>query len=123
DDGQVGRGNRVNGLITPGRPMTLEAACGKNPVNHVGKIYSVLAFEIARDVVALYPQIEQCNITLLSEIGKPIDQPKNAGIRLYLSDGKAITGMESKVHETVDSCLADVTKITDSIVKGEIGIY
>ncbi|HEY5898896.1 MAG TPA: methionine adenosyltransferase, partial [Burkholderiales bacterium] len=28
DDGQVGRGNRVNGLITPGRPMSLEAAAG-----------------------------------------------------------------------------------------------
>jgi S-adenosylmethionine synthetase len=32
DDGQVGRGNRVNSLITPGRPMSLEAATGKNPV-------------------------------------------------------------------------------------------
>jgi S-adenosylmethionine synthetase len=31
DDGQVGRGNRVNGLITPGRPMSLEAAAGKRP--------------------------------------------------------------------------------------------
>ena len=36
DDGQVGRGNRVNGLITPYRPMMLEAAAGKNPVPHVG---------------------------------------------------------------------------------------
>ncbi len=32
DCGQVGRGNRVNGLITPGRCMSLEAAAGKNPV-------------------------------------------------------------------------------------------
>jgi S-adenosylmethionine synthetase len=37
DDGEVGRGNRVNGLITPYRPMSLEAAPGKNPVTHVGK--------------------------------------------------------------------------------------
>jgi S-adenosylmethionine synthetase len=34
DDGQVGRGNRLNGLITPYRPMSLEAAAGKNPVTH-----------------------------------------------------------------------------------------
>ncbi|RLG20294.1 methionine adenosyltransferase [Candidatus Micrarchaeota archaeon] len=122
DDGQVGRGNRVNGLITPGRPMTLEAACGKNPVNHVGKIYSVLAFEIARDVVGLYPDIEQCNVTLLSEIGKPIDQPKNAGIRLYENSGKA-EKLESKVKDIVDGWLADVTKITDSLVKGELSVY
>jgi len=31
DDGQVGRGNRANGLITPCRPMSLEAVAGKIP--------------------------------------------------------------------------------------------
>ncbi|MHA1487030.1 MAG: methionine adenosyltransferase, partial [Promethearchaeota archaeon] len=41
DDGEVGRGNRSNGLITPCRPMSLEAVCGKNPINHVGKLYNV----------------------------------------------------------------------------------
>ncbi|MEM0484566.1 MAG: methionine adenosyltransferase, partial [Pyrobaculum sp.] len=38
DDGMTGRGNRANGLITPMRSMSLEAAAGKNPVSHVGKI-------------------------------------------------------------------------------------
>lgn len=52
DDGQVGRGNRINGLITPGRPMSLKAAAGKNPVTHVGKIYNVVAREIAEMLVA-----------------------------------------------------------------------
>ena len=42
DSGQVGRGNRVNGVISLMRPMGTEAAAGKNPVSHVGKIYSVL---------------------------------------------------------------------------------
>ena len=51
DDGQVGRGNRVNGLITPGREMSLEAAAGKNPTAHVGKIYNVLAFLMAREIL------------------------------------------------------------------------
>ncbi len=52
DDGQVGRGNRVNGLITPCRPMSLEAAAGKNPVSHAGKIYNVLAKTIAETLVS-----------------------------------------------------------------------
>ncbi|MHA1110559.1 MAG: methionine adenosyltransferase, partial [Promethearchaeota archaeon] len=45
DDGIVGRGNRTSGLITPthSRPQSLEAAAGKNPINHVGKIYSIMA--------------------------------------------------------------------------------
>jgi len=38
DDGSVGRGNRCNGLITPNRPMSMEATSGKNPINHIGKI-------------------------------------------------------------------------------------
>ncbi|MEM2555903.1 MAG: methionine adenosyltransferase, partial [Candidatus Caldarchaeum sp.] len=43
DDGNTGRGNRANGLITPNRQMSLEATAGKNPISHVGKIYNVLA--------------------------------------------------------------------------------
>jgi S-adenosylmethionine synthetase len=51
DDGQVGRGNRVNGLITPCRRMSLEATAGKNPVTHVGKIYNVLANDLSQALV------------------------------------------------------------------------
>ena len=63
DDGEVGRGNRVNGLITPGRPMSLEAAAGKNPVTHVGKIYNVVAREIAAGLVEMsltFPRRNAC---------------------------------------------------------------
>ncbi|HSQ03371.1 MAG TPA: methionine adenosyltransferase, partial [Burkholderiales bacterium] len=52
DDGQVGRGNRVNGLITPYRPMSLEAVAGKNAVSHVGKLYNVAANLLAQSLVA-----------------------------------------------------------------------
>jgi len=57
DDGQVGRGNRINGLITPCRPMSLEAAAGKNPVSHVGKIYNVVAHQIAEALAATPEEI------------------------------------------------------------------
>jgi len=52
DDGQAGRSNRVGGLITQWRPMTLEAAAGKNVFSHVGKSYSSVAHQIARELVA-----------------------------------------------------------------------
>jgi S-adenosylmethionine synthetase len=66
DDGQVGRGNRVNGLITPCRPMSLEAAAGKNPVSHVGKIYNVLARDTAEAVVAAIPEVESAQCLMVS---------------------------------------------------------
>lgn len=81
DDGQVGRGNRINGLITPYQPMSLEAAAGKNPVSHVGKIYNYFAMNLSRAIV------EQgfagaAQVFVVSQIGKPIDEPQLLQIRL-----------------------------------------
>jgi len=66
DDGEVGRGNRANGLITPYRPMSLEATAGKNPVTHVGKIYNVLAQRIAAGIVRETAGVEEAYCSLLS---------------------------------------------------------
>ncbi|MBN2477855.1 methionine adenosyltransferase [Candidatus Micrarchaeota archaeon] len=120
DDGSVGRGNRVNGLITPFRSMTLEAAAGKNPVNHVGKIYSVLAHEMAFDIVREYPQVEDVSITLLSQIGKPIDQPKVASIVIVSDEYDTV---KDKVHSLVDKQLENVTEITNKIVEGKAKVF
>jgi S-adenosylmethionine synthetase len=87
DDGSVGRGNRANGLITPCRPMSMEATSGKNPINHVGKIYNILCNEMANDIVSNVEGIKQVNLMILSQIGKPIDQPKAATSQLILDDG------------------------------------
>ena len=67
DSGATGRGNRRNGLITPCRPMTLEAYCGKNSVTHVGKIYQDLALNIAKKRAK--------NVLLLNKIGGDLDDP------------------------------------------------
>ena len=75
DDGSVGRGNRCNGLITPNRPMSMEATSGKNPINHIGKIYNLLSTQIAtglRD--RRLTGSRRLYVRLLSQIGQPIDQ-------------------------------------------------
>ena len=71
DDGAVGRGNRSNGLITPNRPMSLEATCGKNPINHVGKIYNLLSTEAANQIAAEVDGIGEVYLRILSQIGRP----------------------------------------------------
>jgi S-adenosylmethionine synthetase len=73
DDGQVGRGNRYNGLITPGRPRSIEAVAGKNP-RHPGRSYQVAAFRIAKALV------ERCNarsadVKMVTNIGAPLEEP------------------------------------------------
>jgi len=82
DDGQAGRGNRANGLITPGRPMTLESVAGKNPVSHVGKLYNVAASLLAAALVDEIPELTGAECMLVSRIGHPIDDPPLAELRL-----------------------------------------
>ena len=83
DDGSVGRGNRANGLITPCRPMSLEASAGKNPVNHVGKIYNLLGIQIAQDIVKeAGGNVKEVHVRILSQIGKPVDQPQVASVQI-----------------------------------------
>jgi S-adenosylmethionine synthetase len=73
DDGEVGRGNRANGAIAPLRPASMEALAGKNPVTHVGKLYNVVAREIAADLVASISGVAYAECYLVSRIGAPID--------------------------------------------------
>ncbi len=81
DDGQVGRGNRLNGLITPYRPMSLEAVSGKNPVNHVGKIYNYFAMDLSRAIVE-NQFAEAADVFIVSQIAKPINEPQLVHVKL-----------------------------------------
>jgi len=84
DSGEVGRGNQVNGVIALNRPRGSEAAAGKNPVSHVGKIYSVLTHLLACQIHAEIPGVEQVMVWLCSAIGDPIDKPQMASVQVRL---------------------------------------
>jgi len=119
DDGSVGRGNRANGLITPCRPMSMEATSGKNPINHVGKIYNILSNEIANDVINSVEGIKQVHLMILSQIGKPIDQPKAASSQIILEEGYVLDDVNKKVEYIIDKWLEDISVITENVVKGK----
>ena len=123
DDGSVGRGNRCNGLITPGRPMSMEATSGKNPVNHVGKIYNLLANFIARDCYEAIDGIREVYVKILSQIGKPIDEPKALSIQIVPKKGYDVEKMESKARTIAEEWLQDITKITEMIVTGRLARF
>ena len=119
DDGSVGRGNRANGLITPCRPMSMEATSGKNPINHVGKIYNILSFEIANDVAENVEGVKQINLMILSQIGKPIDKPKAASAGLILEDGYDMDKISPQVNKIIDNWLENISEITEKVVQGK----
>ncbi len=125
DDGMTGRGNRSYGLITPLRPMSLEAAAGKNPVNHVGKIYNIMAMNIARRVYESVTGIREVYVELLSQIGKPINQPLVANVKVLTEkpgeplSGNAVREIEAIVEEELDA----YRSITEKLLSGEITVY
>ncbi len=100
DDGSVGRGNRANGLITPNRSMSMEATSGKNPVNHIGKIYNLLSTEIAETVVAEVDGIRDMRVRLLSQIGRPIDEPHVADAHVVTEEGVELERYRSRHRRT-----------------------
>ena len=123
DDGSVGRGNRTNGLITPFRHMSLEAAAGKNPINHVGKIYSILSTEIAKDIVKQYPSIRECNVAIVSQIGRRIDDPKNLSIDIIMEKGQKLAPINSKVRAIAQEKLNNIATITKELTNGKYKMF
>ncbi len=123
DDGSVGRGNRVNGLITPFRRMSLEAAAGKNPVNHIGKIYNVLAKEIANDIVTLYPQVKECNVSIVSQIGRKIDDPKHLDVKISTEKREELDNIRKKVNDIAEQSLENIGYLTHEIISGKHSMF
>ena len=123
DDGSVGRGNRCNGLITPYRPMSMEATSGKNPVNHVGKIYNLLTNKIASEVVETVDGVEEIYIRMLSEIGKPIDQPLVADAQIVPAEGADLNALHREIETIIDASLANITDITRLVAEGKLATF
>ncbi|HII99319.1 MAG TPA: methionine adenosyltransferase [Methanoregula sp.] len=123
DDGSVGRGNRCNGLITPSRPMSMEATSGKNPINHIGKIYNLLSTHIANECVRKVDGVEEMYIRLLSQIGKPIDQPLVASVQVLPTCGVKLKDINGDIMGIVDDQLANVTSITEKVIEGKLKTF
>ena len=119
DSGQVGRGNRVNGLISLNRPMGTEAAAGKNPVSHVGKIYNVLAHRMAQEIYESISGIKEVSVLLLSRIGVPIDRPQEATAQLMLERGRRIDEIAHKVEAIFERELAGISAFCAALARGE----
>jgi S-adenosylmethionine synthetase len=101
DDGQVGRGNRANGLITPSRPMSLEAVAGKNPISHVGKLYNAWAQQLTVELLAR-PDVEAASCQLASRIGAPITEPQVVWLGVSGAAARDPAGLRSQVRDALE---------------------
>lgn len=120
DSGQVGRGNRVNGLISLNRPFCSEAAAGKNPVSHVGKIYNFLTFRLAERVYKDVSELEEVFIWLLSKIGSPIDHPAVAAAQVVMKGENQINKVKREIKDVLDHELENIDKFCMELAEGKI---
>ena len=123
DDGAVGRGNRVNGVIAPFRSASLEAACGKNPISHVGKVYNVLALLAAQDIIERVPTVRAVTVHVLSQIGAPLDQPLVATALVHLANGHLTPSIQADVQSVLDEHLAEVGTLRTRILNRELTLF
>jgi S-adenosylmethionine synthetase len=118
DSGQVGRGNRVNGLISLNRPAGAEAAPGKNPVSHVGKIYGLLSFRLADQIYQQVGGLKEVYVWLLSEIGRPIDQPKAIAAQVVSASPTDLAHVRAKAAKIVAAELEHIDDFTAGLARG-----
>jgi S-adenosylmethionine synthetase len=122
DSGEVGRGNQVNGIIALNRPRGSEAAAGKNPVSHVGKIYSVLTHLLANRIYHEVGGLEQVIVWLCSRIGAPINEPQIAAVQVTLEPGTKLTDVAGPVREMVERELDRLPIFCRRLAEGEYSL-
>ena len=123
DSGQVGRGNRVNGVIPLNRHVGSEAAAGKNPVSHVGKIYNLLTHRIANEIYTRVSGLGEVYVWLVSQIGKPIDEPDLAAVSVITEPNVSIRDIKGQISEIVNGELDHIDEFCAELAKGKIPVY
>jgi S-adenosylmethionine synthetase len=111
----------VNGIIPLNRPVSSEAAAGKNPVSHVGKIYNVLSHRIANEIYLNVPDIREVYVWLVSQIGEPIDLPKIAAAQVIMERGD-VDSVRDEINEVIDRELANIQAFCMELAKGKIQV-
>jgi len=117
DSGQVGRGNRVNGLIPLNRPVSGEAAAGKNPVSHIGKIYNLLSHRMAEQIYQRVTGVREIYVWLVGQIGRPINQPWVAAQLIHASEAE-FEKISRETRLVIDQELARLSDFCVELTEG-----
>lgn len=119
DEGVVGRGNRFNGVIPFTRHMSMEASCGKNPVYHVGKVYTAVAAQVSDEI---YRRLGlETYVYLTSQMGRSLMDPWVTCIEVCKP--KIAAHQKKVIEQILELALASIPSITERIISGDIRLY
>jgi S-adenosylmethionine synthetase len=123
DSGEVGRGNRVNGVISLNRPASAEAAAGKNPISHVGKLYNVLSFQLAKQIYDQVSGVREVYVWLGSQIGQPVSEPAMAAVQVVVAPRHRFERIQRESTAIVERGLATINELVEALIQGRMTIY
>ncbi|MFH1859232.1 MAG: methionine adenosyltransferase [Patescibacteria group bacterium] len=116
DEGLVGRGNRINGVISPTKLMSMEGSCGKNPVYHIGKIYYVAAQEISQKIFKEFGVVNE--VSLISQSGRDLLDPWMTFVTLFNTDIE-----QAKIKDFVAGELKNIPEITKKLLEQKVRLF
>lgn len=116
DEGLVGRGNRINGIISPSKPISMEGSCGKNPVYHIGKIYYLAANEIAKKIYSKFGIKNE--VFIASQSGRYLLDPWIIVINTPASFNK-INNLKVMISEEIKN----MQSLTPKIINGKFELF
>ena len=120
DDGEAGRGNRINGLITPFRPMSIESVAGKNPVTHVGKLYNIAASLIAQRLVEELPGVDEAQCVMVSQIGRAVDQPQ--AVEACVRSASEALALKGEIVAVIEDELSRLGSVAEKLMAGTLTV-
>ena len=113
DEGAVGRGNRSRGVIPFSRNFSMEAPCGKNPVYHTGKLFTVIGDIISEKI---YNELNLENVVFCtSKMGDAIINPWNVSVEV---NGNLTKEIRLRINEIVNETINDHKNISVDIING-----
>lgn len=108
DEGFVGRGNRMGGLITPRRFYTMEGICGKNPIYHTGKMYCVASYIISKKIYEEFGV--NCSVEMIGQSGQPLSNP----FKITIYTDKPVDYV--RCDEIASDILDNFNKVSEGII-------
>jgi S-adenosylmethionine synthetase len=106
--------------------MSLEAVCGKNPINHVGKLYNIMSTEMAREIFKRgQGDIVEAQVRLLSQIGRPITDPWVNSIELIPAENVSFESVKKVAEEVVAEKLSKESflELRKRLIAGEVQVF
>ncbi len=119
DVGVVGRGNRINGLISPMKCMSIEAPSGKNPIDHTGKLYGLLAKRIVERIISRLDVSVEVWVYVCKST--PIDSPDEIMVNIY--NDKLSVDEENKIRESIKDELSNIYQYSNDFIFSDIELW